>query len=77
LFYLAPDQTLLAVAVAAGEKFKAETPAALFRARFERMTPFGSAYSATADGQRFLVNEVMSEDDVRLDVRMNWTPDQR
>jgi Tol biopolymer transport system component len=77
LFYLAPDQTLMAVAVSPGAELKPGTPAPLFRARFERTEASGSAFSPTGDGQRFLVNEAMADDEVVLNVRMNWTLDER
>lgn len=76
LDFLAPDDALMSVEVAAGATFKPGVPTVLFRARFEEMSQHRSAYS-TRDGQRFLVNEMISNDEPLLTVRTNWTFDKR
>jgi eukaryotic-like serine/threonine-protein kinase len=73
LYYIAPDQTLMAVAVRPDGTFK--NPEILFRASFDRESmAFGSVYSAAPDGQLFLVNQSVQDDDPLLVVTLNWTP---
>ncbi len=63
LFYLSPDKTLMAVAIAAGDTLEPGSPVALFPTR----VPTGSLTSdrnhlvVAADGQRFLVNNLIDE----------------
>ncbi len=74
LFYLGPDQTLMSVAVRAGDGFEAAVPTALFKANFPAVVPaFWSNYVATADGQRFLVSELLPEATATpVNVVLNW-----
>jgi serine/threonine protein kinase len=76
LFYLGPEQTLMSVAVRpGGDAFEAAVPAALFKANFPAVVPaFWSNYVATADGQRFLVAELLPEAAATpINVVLNWT----
>jgi len=54
LFYLAPDATMMAVAVAAGDQLEAGAPEALFGSDVQRLNA-GRLYGVTKDGKRFLV----------------------
>ncbi len=67
LFYLAPDQTLMSVAVEPGGGFG--TPVALLRE--PDLAPGG--YDVTADGRQFLMNlAVMEEKKLPLTVAVDW-----
>jgi hypothetical protein len=58
LFYISPDQKLMAIPVKAGVAFEGGTPAALFDTAM-RLGPGGATrnlYQPAADGQRFLMN---------------------
>jgi serine/threonine protein kinase len=60
LFYLAPDGSLMAVAIDTASTFKAGPPARLFETKVSTVvnTNFNrNQYVASADGQRFLVNQ--------------------
>jgi len=76
LFYLGPEQTLMSVGVdGGGGSFQAATPTALFRAGFPQLIPaYWSNYSPTADGQRFLVSELVTQTaSAPINVVLNWT----
>jgi eukaryotic-like serine/threonine-protein kinase len=68
IFYLTPEGALMAVPVESGENsFRPETPRELFR------TSEASSFDVTADGQRFLVNQVASDSsDIPVTVIVNW-----
>lgn len=73
VYYVGADQTLMAVAIKPDGTFK--DPEVLFRAAFDPGSmAFGSAYSPAPDGQRFLVNESLEDEDPMLVVTLNWTP---
>jgi dipeptidyl aminopeptidase/acylaminoacyl peptidase len=78
LVYVAPDGTLMSVAITPGKEFKATAPEPLFRsealrAGFNREAPFGRFYDATADGRRFLVIEPIGEPPIApIVVVLNW-----
>jgi Tol biopolymer transport system component len=77
LFYLAPDNKLMSVAVRAGATFEAGTPQALFQTRTYGLAPnsaYSQQYDVTANGQRFLLNLDMSDVTATpLTVVLNWT----
>ena len=54
LFYIAPDATMMAVPVAAGNQFEAGAPQALFDSGVQRLNA-GRLYGVTKDGKRFIV----------------------
>ena len=58
LFYLAPNQKMMAVAMIPGPAFKHGPPQAMFDIRVRRtgLTDSRAHYTVTRDGQRFLVN---------------------
>ena len=59
LYYLTPDGTLMSVAVHSGEEFAAASPKPLFRARISSdIITYRNHYTVTADGHRFLIDEV-------------------
>ena len=77
LYYLSADQTLMAVPVsdsASAAPFTRAVPQVLFRASFDRYSlDFGSAYSPSPDGQRFIVVENLHNEPPTLMVTINWT----
>jgi Tol biopolymer transport system component len=75
LFYIDRGQTLVAVPIdpQSGQAAGPATP--LFRAVFDTMgRSLGRAYAPSPDGQRFLVNERLGDDDYALWVTLNWAP---
>ena len=80
LFYLAPDDRLMAVPirfVANGTAVEAGTPRGLFTARVGG--PFGlkykQAYVVSPDGQSFVLHSVVGETDTSpITVILNWKP---
>jgi len=60
LFYLSVDNKIMAVPVRLSPTFQAGPPVALFKLSGSGEA-FGSSYDVTADGQRFLVNNPLSE----------------
>jgi Tol biopolymer transport system component len=74
LYYLAPDDTVMAVAVRPGTTLELGAPEALFRRAFDdEAGTNGTPYAPAPDGQAFLVNESVEAADARLTVRMNWS----
>jgi dipeptidyl aminopeptidase/acylaminoacyl peptidase len=71
LFYVAAGQKLMVVPVQADSTFQAGRPQALFELHFfQPVIP----YNASADGQRFLVNTPLEEDNSSpVTVVLNWT----
>jgi DNA-binding winged helix-turn-helix (wHTH) protein/Tol biopolymer transport system component len=73
LYYVTRDRTLMAVSVTAGEAFESSTPAPLFHVPFDpRSVALGSAYAPAPDGLRFMVVEVVDQEEPRLLVTLNW-----
>ena len=77
LFYLAPDNKMMSVAVRAGATFEAGTPETLFQTRTYGLPPattYSQQYDVTPDGQRFLLNVDVSEvNAVPITVMLDWT----
>jgi Tol biopolymer transport system component len=74
IYYRAPDQTITAVSVTAGESFVAGTPVPLFKAPTVESTYTGVRWLPTADGQRFLVNvPVRGPEAAHFTVVTSWT----
>jgi Tol biopolymer transport system component len=67
LYYIAPGGLLMAVPVGAGPAFSSGPPQALFP------VPANEWYEPSPDGQRFLVNQLVSEAPP-LTILLNWTP---
>lgn len=74
LFYLAPDGSLTAVPVRAGETIEFGQPKALFKFfSSQRGTPTQKPqYDVTADGKRFIVSSVPRRNDPSIQVLLNW-----
>jgi Tol biopolymer transport system component len=78
LFYLAPDQRLMAVPVTSkGGYFEAGRATPLFRTRLQpigsQITGFSAFYDVTPDGQRFLINGPPADPGPPITVVQNWT----
>ncbi len=73
IFYIAPNDTFMAVPVQAESSFTFGTPLELFQTRTK--ADIGGVYDVTADGQRFLVNILPVDLESRLEVVLvlNWT----
>jgi eukaryotic-like serine/threonine-protein kinase len=73
LFYVAPDKTVMAVAINATPSFETAAPAPLFKTQ---VSSYGAPnrYVVTADGQRFLINGPAEEvSKTPITVTLNWT----
>jgi hypothetical protein len=77
LFYLSADHKLIAVEVnTEGPTFEHHTPNALFVTRVGGIDTPGDYYAVTADGQRFLLNNLVEEaGHTPITVVVNWTAD--
>ena len=78
LFYLAPDQTLMAVrGTMESGYFDHGRATPLFRTRLQtigsQITGFGAFYDVTRDGQRFLINGPPADPGPPMTVVQNWT----
>lgn len=74
IYYLAADRKLMAVPIQDSDHFQAGTANPLFETR-SRYTG-NSAYDVTSDGQRFLINTVVSgQTSTPITVVINWTSD--
>jgi eukaryotic-like serine/threonine-protein kinase len=73
LYYLAPDGTLMAVALSPGPAFQTSTPVPLFRPRVLLPRFDVEQYAPTADGTRFLMMDYAGDErDLRLQVITDW-----
>ena len=75
LFYLSPDEKVMAVPVTTGEKFESGNPVALFQATPRQ--PITNAelfvYDVSRDGQRFLINTPVKQTEATpMSVILNW-----
>jgi dipeptidyl aminopeptidase/acylaminoacyl peptidase len=60
LFFLAPDDGLMSVAVETGRTFTHEQPRKLFTVQVNQTIGLGNEYAVSKDGSRFLVNVLPS-----------------
>lgn len=73
LYYTDPDNRIMAVDVASkGETLQIGTPHALWQ---PRLVPVNPPYAATADGKRFLANELPLQSTSHMTVVLNWNAD--
>ena len=74
LFYYSVDGKLMAAQVRIGESFDTAAAVSLFEFRAGIQFTRYASYAVTADGQRFLINEVVDmEPNAPLTVVTNWT----
>ncbi|HYN06179.1 MAG TPA: protein kinase [Vicinamibacterales bacterium] len=69
LFYVSPEQQLMAVEITLEPQFSVGVPRSLFAAKFRPVTPF--QYDVALDGQRFLVLQAVLDEPLTL--IQNWT----
>lgn len=73
LYYVTLDRTLMAVGVKMGDTLGFGAPVALFHVPLDpRSLELSSAYAPAPDGQRFVVAELVDQEEPRLDVRLSW-----
>jgi len=73
LFYVRPDQKIMAVGVNAGTAFQSSAPQELFDSQIAgNMLTQSYRYSVTPDGQRFLVNTLPDLEGSAVTVVVNW-----
>jgi hypothetical protein len=81
LFFLAPDDTLMAATVnSQGPRFEVNRSIALFAARLPPVPNLrsGGRYDVSADGQRFLLGSPVEQAaSAPLKIVVNWTADLR
>ena len=74
LFYIAPDAKLMSAAVRSGAAFSVDVPKALFETRIRVVSRGYTQYDVMPDGQRFVFNWRMSDEQSRpLVLVTNWT----
>jgi serine/threonine protein kinase/Tol biopolymer transport system component len=77
LFYVQPPNSAMAVDVTTGSEFRSSQPRELFALPGTPPTVFGQGYpwGVTADGSRFLLNLLASENaqQIPISVVLNWT----
>ncbi len=73
LFYLAPDQKLMRVDSKTAPEVEIGEPQSLFLTRLKLGGLGPIQYDVSADGQRFLVNTLVEEDDSKsITLVLNW-----
>ena len=76
LFYLATNQSLMAVPVKTDDAFEAGSPVPLFRTKIlpqgSQSLVFYPAYDVTADGQQFVLNVPPEDPGPPITVVLNW-----
>ncbi len=72
LFYLAPDNTLMAVGIQTAGRIGATTPQALFTANVEQGKTIRNQYSASAAGQHFLILSAINPGASPIVAVLNW-----
>jgi Tol biopolymer transport system component len=76
IFYMSPDRKLMVVSVTAGVSFQQGAPVPLFQTRVETSSSTGARnnYVVAADGQRFVVNNLILDSASQpITVVLNWT----
>lgn len=75
IFYVAPDNKLMAVPTSTGPAFDSGLPKVLFEMRVPEITlPFPRTYVVAKNGQRFLVNTIVKDaTSSPITVVLNWT----
>jgi hypothetical protein len=72
LFFLAPDNGLMSVAVETERMFRHEQPRKLFTVQVNQTFGLGNEYAVSKDGRRFLVNVLPSPK--HITVVLDWLP---
>jgi Tol biopolymer transport system component len=79
LFFLDANQTLTAATVSAVGGFQVTNLQPLFRVSpsLRSVDGAGTSYAPAADGESFLINERVQDEELTLTVVENWSPDRR
>ena len=73
LFYMADDDTVMAVGITIGSSLEPGTPAPLFKARVSRDLPNALSYAVSRDGTRFLITTMTSDaPSIPARIVFNW-----
>ena len=73
LFFFDADQTLMAATLTTGQRLAVRRLERLFRARLDpRTARYGPSYAVHPDGQRFLINEAVDDQETLLTVLERW-----
>ena len=73
LFYMADDDTVMAVGITIGSSLEVGTPAPLFKARVSRDLPNALSYAVSRDGTRFLITTITSDPpSIPARIVFNW-----
>jgi Tol biopolymer transport system component len=73
LYFVAADETLVAVTVVAGDTFEVGTPRRLFKTNIPDGGPLPMNYAVTRDGQRFLIHSITDDSPKwSTSVLLNW-----
>jgi eukaryotic-like serine/threonine-protein kinase len=73
LYCLAPDGSLMQVAITSGQRFSASAPRALFKAVLpSAFNPYRIDYVPAADGERFLMKVPVNREAPVITVVLNW-----
>jgi Tol biopolymer transport system component len=72
LFFLTEDRKIMAVEIKSGPEFDAGIPKPLFESRFPTQVLVHPSYDVSADGQRFLINNIVGEEKQPITVVVNW-----
>jgi len=75
LYYVAPDETIMAVAIDTGSgRIRTGTPQRLFTADINQRSTLRNQYAPSADGKRFLLLSVIDRNTSPIVTVVNWRP---
>jgi serine/threonine protein kinase len=75
LYYVTYEGRMMSADISTSKKFESSVPRQLFQTNIKNTDP-GFSYAATADGQRFLVNTYVQNNNVApMTIVLNWTGD--
>jgi Tol biopolymer transport system component len=75
LYYVAPDDTIMAVAIdTASGRIRTGTPQPLFTANINQRSTLRNQYAPSSDGKRFLLLSVIDRNTSPIVTVVNWRP---
>ena len=73
LFFIALDKSLMRAGIKLEPELKIEVPSSLFVTRIKHSVDMNQQYDVSPDGQRFLINTLIEEDDTAsITLVLNW-----
>ena len=73
LFFIAPDKQLMRAGIKRGLELEIEVPQPLFVTRIKHTLEMPQQYDVSPDGQRFLINTLLEEEDAAsITLVLNW-----